>query len=218
MSTTTPSGQHIQVTLERVSEGGTRHSAHFSRAAPDSQPMTAADRGRKQRAVASLFPEKQAALRAKDSSRKRERSATAQEQEEEDVNDQFDTMRQPEIEEEEPQKESQQPSHQDPCYYCQRYGSKRCDRCPWGQRRDTVNRAVEWLCSRQVTDSEEPEAQCTMKELLSALQAEDRWFRVKMREFRAICRPYRYHVQMDWLRTYLDHDRFMLQDREVHMI
>jgi hypothetical protein len=224
MSTTTPSGQHIQVTLERVSEGGTRHSAHFSRAAPDSQPMTAAERGRKKRAVASLFPEKQAALRVKDSSRKRERSATAQEQEEEDVNDQFDTLRQPEIEEEEPQKESQQPSHQDPkesqqpshqdpCYYCQRYGSKRCDRCPWGQRRDTVNRAAEWLCSR-----EESEAQCTMKELLSALQAEDRWFRVKMREFRAICRPYRYHVQMDWLRTYLDHDRFMLQDREVHMI
>ena len=109
MSTTTPSGQHIQVTLERVSEGGTRHSAHFSRAAPDSQPMAAAERGRKQRAVASLFPEKQAALRAKDSSRKRERSATAQEQEEEDVNDQFDTMRQPEIEvfeseEEEPQR------------------------------------------------------------------------------------------------------------------
>ena len=63
MSTTTPSGQHIQVTLERVSEGGTRHSAHFSRAAPDSQPMTAAERGRKKRAVASLFPEKQAALR-----------------------------------------------------------------------------------------------------------------------------------------------------------
>ena len=182
MSTTTPSGQHIQVTLERVSEGGTRHSLHFSRAAPDSQPMTAAERGRKKRAVASLFPEKQAALRVKDSSRKRERSATAQEQEEEDVNDQFDTLRQPEIEEEEPQKESQQPSHQDPCYYCQRYGSKRCDRCPWGQRRDTVNRAAEWLCSR-----EESEAQCTMKELLSALQAEDRWFRVKMREFRAIC-------------------------------
>jgi hypothetical protein len=219
-STTTPTGQNIQVTLERVSEGGTRRTAHFSRAAPESQAMTAAERGRKTRAVASLYPEKQAARRAKDTSRKRERSAMAQ-----------DTMRQPAIElseaeeepqievseaEEEPQpsrQEPQQPSHQDPCYYCQRYGSKRCDRCPWGQRRDTVNRAAEWLCSR-----EEPEVQCTMKELLSALQAEDRWFRVKMREFRAICRPYRYHVQMDWLRTYLDHDRFSLQDREVHML
>jgi hypothetical protein len=61
-----------------------------------------------------------------------------------------------------------------------------------------VNRAAEWLCSRQVTDSEEPEAQCTMKELLSALQAEDRWFRVKMREFRAICRPYRY-IMRKWI-------------------
>ena len=226
-STTTPTGQNIQVTLERVSEGGTRRTAHFSRAAPESQAMTAAERARKKRAVASLYPEKQAALRAKDSSRKRERSAMAQEREE--------TMRQPVIDvseaEEEPQievsepEEEVQPSRQerrDPCYYCQRHGSERCDRCPWGKRRDLVNRAAEWLCSRQVTNSEESEAQltmqCTMKELLSLLQAEARWFRVKMREFRCICRPYRYDAQMDWLRTYLDTDRFMLVDREVHML
>ena len=45
-----------------------------------------------------------------------------------------------------------------------------------------------------------------------------RWFRGKVREFRYICRPYRYDAQMDWLRTYLDTDRFMLVDREVHML
>ena len=228
-STTTPTGQNIQVTLERVSEGGTRRTAHFSRAAPESQAMTAAERGRKKRAVASLYPEKEAALRAKDSSRKRERSAMAQEREEtrrQPVIDVSEAEEEPQIEvsepEEEPQPSRQEPQFKDPCYYCQRHGSERCDRCPWGKRRDLVNRAAEWLCSRQVTNSEESEAQltmqCTMKELLSLLQAEGRWFRGKMREFRYICRPYRYDAQMDWLRTYLDTDRFMLVDREVHML
>ena len=228
-STTTPTGQNIQVTLERVSEGGTRRTAHFSRAAPESQAMTAAERARKKRAVASLYPEKEAALRAKDSSRKRERSAMAQEREEtmrQPVIDVSEAEEEPQIEVSEPEEElqpsRQEPQIKDPCYYCQRHGSERCDRCPWGKRRDTVNRAAEWLCSRQVTNSEESEAQltmqCTMKELLSLLQAEARWFRVKMREFRCICRPYRYDAQMDWLRTYLDTDRFMLVDREVHML
>ena len=153
-STTTPTGQNIQVTLERVSEGGTRRTAHFSRAAPESQAMTAAERGRKKRAVASLYPEKEAALRAKDSSRKRERSAMAQEREEttrQPVIDVSEAEEEPQIEVSEPEEELQ-PSRQerrDPCYYCQRHGSERCDRCPWGKRRDLVNRAAEWLCSRQ---------------------------------------------------------------------
>ena len=228
-STTTPTGHNIRVSLERVSEGGTRHTAHFSRAAPASQAMTAAERGRKKRAVTSLYPGKQAAQqaarRAYDSTKREEREGSAMAQEGEEA----EPMRQPAIElsdeEEEPlpsRPEPPHPSRQDPCYYCLRLGSERCDRCPWGERRDLVNRVAEWLCLREVPGTE-PGAegslsQCTMKELLSALQAEDRWFIAKMRDFRTICRPYRYHVQMDWLRTYLDVDRFMLVDRQVHLL
>jgi hypothetical protein len=65
----TPTGQHIRVTLERTSTGGTRHEAHFERAA--SGPMSAAERAKKKRVRASLFPEEHTEKMAKESSRKR---------------------------------------------------------------------------------------------------------------------------------------------------
>ena len=63
----TPRGQHVQVTLERVSTGGTRHQAQFERASTG--PMSGAERMKKQRARCSLFPETQASAREKDAER-----------------------------------------------------------------------------------------------------------------------------------------------------
>ena len=42
----TPRGQHVQVILERVSTGGTRHQAQFERASTG--PMSGAERMKKQ--------------------------------------------------------------------------------------------------------------------------------------------------------------------------
>lgn len=71
----TPRGQHVQVTLERVSTGGTRHQAQFERASTG--PMSGAERMKKQRARCSLFPETQASAREKDAERVAARRAAA---------------------------------------------------------------------------------------------------------------------------------------------
>ena len=57
----TPLGQHIVVTLERTSTGGTRRNAEFKRAAVGA--MSEAERAQKKRVRASLFPDRQAAGR-----------------------------------------------------------------------------------------------------------------------------------------------------------
>ena len=63
----TPRGQHVQVSLERISTDGTRHQAQFERASTG--PMSGAERMKKQRARCSLFPETQASAREKDAER-----------------------------------------------------------------------------------------------------------------------------------------------------
>ena len=68
-SVVTPQGHHIEVTLERVSTGGTKHQAKFTRAA--SGAMTGAERAQKKRVRATLFPQQLATFRSKDSDRKR---------------------------------------------------------------------------------------------------------------------------------------------------
>lgn len=70
----TEGGQHVDVTLERVSTGGTRHHAHFRRSASGS--LTAGERKAKSRARLSLFPEGAAAARQRDATRKRDDRAT----------------------------------------------------------------------------------------------------------------------------------------------
>ena len=73
----TPTGQHITVTLERQSTGGTRYEESFKKGA--GRAMTAAERQQKARTKRSLFPEKGEAERAKDAERKRaEREAAAE--------------------------------------------------------------------------------------------------------------------------------------------
>ena len=62
-------GQHIEVTLERVSTGGTKHQAKFTRAA--SGAMSGAERAQKKRVRATLFPQQLATSRRTDSDRKR---------------------------------------------------------------------------------------------------------------------------------------------------
>ena len=68
-SAPTPEGRHLDVTLARVSTGGTRRQQSFKRAA--SGPMTGSERAEKKRKRALLFPKKQAMLRQKDAERKR---------------------------------------------------------------------------------------------------------------------------------------------------
>ena len=68
-SVPTPEGKHIVVTLERVSTGGTRRSASFTKAAD--KAMTGAERAEKKRLRKSLFPDEQAAARDQDAKRKR---------------------------------------------------------------------------------------------------------------------------------------------------
>ena len=53
-----PEGRHIEVVMERVSTGGTRHQAHFRRSALT--PMTGQERMAKNRARKSLFAEQAA--------------------------------------------------------------------------------------------------------------------------------------------------------------
>ena len=59
-SVTTPQGQHVVVTLERMSTGGTRREAAFMRSAAGT--MSEAERGRKKRAKKSLFREQKRKL------------------------------------------------------------------------------------------------------------------------------------------------------------
>ena len=69
-SAATPEGQHIKVTLERTSTGGTRREAAFKRGAAG--PMSGAERAEKKRLKKSLFPDDQARSRTADAKRKRE--------------------------------------------------------------------------------------------------------------------------------------------------
>ena len=74
---TTPDKQHVVITLERTSTGGTRHEAQFKRAM--SGPMSAAERTDKKRAKAFLFPkqwqQKLERARRQDVERKRKAAA-----------------------------------------------------------------------------------------------------------------------------------------------
>ena len=69
----TPTKQHEEVTMERTSTGGTQRPAQFVRAAGG--PMSGAERAEKKRKRATLFPQKQAAVRKKDVQRKRQVAA-----------------------------------------------------------------------------------------------------------------------------------------------
>ena len=69
----TPHGQHVTITLERTSTGGTRREAQFKKAATG--PMSGAERAEKKRKRASLFPQQQASLRATDVLRKQKATA-----------------------------------------------------------------------------------------------------------------------------------------------
>ena len=69
----TPHGQHVTITLERTSTGGTRREAQFEKAATG--PMSGAERAEKKRKRASLFPQQQDSLRAKEVLRKRKATA-----------------------------------------------------------------------------------------------------------------------------------------------
>jgi hypothetical protein len=75
ITVSTPRGQHVQVSLERISTGGTRHQAQFERASTG--PMSGAERMKKQRARCSLFPETQASARENDAERVAARRAAA---------------------------------------------------------------------------------------------------------------------------------------------
>ena len=225
-STKTPTGQHIKVTLERMSEGGTRHEANFTRAAPESAPMTAAERARKKRALTALYPDHQAEVRARDSARKRSASSLESSQVEETEVEESEVKQANESQQDaidlsdgdEGSQAPQQPPHVD-CYYCRRHQRSCCDSCPFARKCHMVNSAAEWLCMREVSEPLH-RAQCTMQELLSCLCAEHKYFRSKMREWARICRPYRYVVEEEWLRKYLDDNRFMLVsiDRTVHLL
>ena len=70
-----PEGRHIDVVMERVSTGGTRHQAHFRRSALT--PMTGQERMAKNRARKSLFAEQAAADRQQDTDRKRKQRELA---------------------------------------------------------------------------------------------------------------------------------------------
>ena len=63
-----PEGNHITITMERLSTGGTRHAAEFKRSS--SGAMSGAERMKRARVRASLFPEKLAASRRTDAERK----------------------------------------------------------------------------------------------------------------------------------------------------
>ena len=67
----TPTGQHVVVNMERVSTGGTRYVQQFQRQQADG-PMSAAERAQKKRVRAALFPQKVAAARTQDRTRKRD--------------------------------------------------------------------------------------------------------------------------------------------------
>ena len=66
--TSSPEGNHVTVTMEQVSTGGTRHAAEFKRRS--SGAMSDAERRKKARVRASLFPEKRAEALRTDAERK----------------------------------------------------------------------------------------------------------------------------------------------------
>jgi hypothetical protein len=70
-------GQHIVILMDRVSTGGTRHVAQFHRQTDG--PMSAAERAKKKRVRASLFPKEHAVARSLDATRKREAKERAAE-------------------------------------------------------------------------------------------------------------------------------------------
>ncbi len=62
--------QHIEVTMERVSTGGTRYEASFTKAA--GRAMTPAERAQKKRVRSTLFPPRALLLREKEAQRLRD--------------------------------------------------------------------------------------------------------------------------------------------------
>ena len=80
-------GQHTVITMERVSTGGTRYVRQFQRQQADA-PMSAAERAKKKRVRATLFPHKIAAARTKDRSRKRDAKLCAADDSDPDENPQ----------------------------------------------------------------------------------------------------------------------------------
>ena len=80
-------GQRAVITMERVSTGGTRYVRHFQRQQADA-PMSAAERAKKKRVRATLFPHKVAAARSKDRSRKRDAKLCAADDSDPDENPQ----------------------------------------------------------------------------------------------------------------------------------
>jgi predicted DNA-binding WGR domain protein len=66
--TLSPEGNHLTITMERVSTGGTRYAAQFKRSSAGA--MNDAERRKKARVRASLFPEKRAESLRTDAERK----------------------------------------------------------------------------------------------------------------------------------------------------
>ena len=63
-----PTGNHVTIRMERVSTGGTRHAAEFKRTS--SGAMSGAERMKKARVRATLFPDRQATSLRTDAERK----------------------------------------------------------------------------------------------------------------------------------------------------
>ena len=78
----TPTGQHVAITLHRMSTGGTRHAVEWKRDRSCADcAMSGAERAEKKRKRAELFPAKAVAQREKDVERKRAAVALARAQE-----------------------------------------------------------------------------------------------------------------------------------------
>ena len=78
----TPTGQHVAITLHRMSTGGTRHAVEWKRDRSCADcAMSGAERAEKKRRRAALFPAKAAAQREKDVERKQAAAARAWAQE-----------------------------------------------------------------------------------------------------------------------------------------
>ena len=78
-SKATPTGQHVVVTLERTSTGGTRREAQFTTAAAGA--MSAAERAQKKRKRKELFPQQCATDRQAEVKRRRDARWLQQDQE-----------------------------------------------------------------------------------------------------------------------------------------
>ena len=78
---TTPQGRHVRIMMERLSSGGTKHEAVFEREKRPG-PMSGAERKKKARIKATLWPEQRVEALQQDAERKAtERTAAAEEEE-----------------------------------------------------------------------------------------------------------------------------------------